>query len=205
MGNLYIRDSSTIDDLIYELNWIEQHELIVGFVDYETEYQLMVAVAHEFGMTIKSENATGLAIPLPGTSSDAIPEDFVDLVLIEGSGDIPALLAEDIAGELVYRFILVECIDIPEKSFIRSTFDEEESKLIKMFEEGIEKVCQGKRTGIEVFRLIGEYLVEKIKKKIINIKESPNISYIINGQEIQNPFANIDHLIDMITSEIVSL
>ena len=145
MGNLNIRDSSIIDDLIYELNWVEQHELIVGFVDCETKYQLMVAVAHEFGMVIKSENAKGLAIPLPGTPADAKPDDFVKLVLIDGSGDVPALLAENIAGELVYRFILVESIDISEKSFIRSTFDLEENKLIKMFEEGIEKVCQGKK------------------------------------------------------------
>ena len=205
MGNIYIRDSSTIDDLIYELNWIEEHELVVGIMDYGNDHQMMVAVAHEFGMVIKSNNAKGLAIPLPGTPADAKPDDFVELVLIDGSGDVPALLAENIAGELVYRFILVESIDIPEKSFIRSTFDLEENKLIKMFEEGIEKVCQGKKTGIEVYRHIGEYLVEKIKKKIIDIKESPNSLYIIDGKKIQNPFANIDQLIDMVSYEVVSL
>lgn len=94
-------------------------------------------------------------------------------------------------------------ITIPERSFIRSTFDENEDKLERYAEKLLQGVLDGKITGKQCLERIGEYLRTKISSKIRDIKEPPNHPFTQKMKAIDNPLIDSGRLRQSITYEVV--
>lgn len=70
-------------------------------------------------------------------------------------------------------------VKIPERSFIRSTFDEEYKDMIRKAEAGIAKVVEGRQSADTFFALYGEYLVSLIQEKIVSIENPANHPFTV--------------------------
>lgn len=92
--------------------------------------------------------------------------------------------------------------NIPERSFIRSTYDEEQPEMIKIRDKFMEKVILGKLDPKIALAAVGHYLAEKIQQKIVELKDPPNAPLTIAKKGFDDPL--IEHG-DMLRGIIVTV
>lgn len=78
-------------------------------------------------------------------------------------------------------------INIPERSYLRSTFDEEEKDIVKQFENGIQDIMDGKKTAKQLLQEIGLDLERAVKEKIKNIDSPPNHPFTVKQKGSSSP------------------
>ena len=76
---------------------------------------------------------------------------------------------------------------VPERSFIRSTFDEKRFKIYNIIDKKYSLVLKGKSTVKRQLALLGEYMEGAIKRKITNLRSPPNSQVTIKIKGSANP------------------
>lgn len=109
-------------------------ELHVGVFGKSDSQLVEIATIHEFGGTIKPKNVKWLTIPIVKEAKGKSAREFKDLVFIPTKNN--ALLAK-VTGKgkdkkVVPYYLLKKEVKIPERSFIRSTFNDK-AKMDKIF------------------------------------------------------------------------
>ena len=112
---------------------------------------LMIAGVHEYGATIHAKNVKHLAIPLTAEAKDAgSPRSFSDLEFIPISPGYGYLVREkpEAKGKAYdpdnydWLYMLVESVEIPERSFIRASFDNGGDTLEKLCKEAVDGIIR---------------------------------------------------------------
>lgn len=89
--------------------------------------------------------------------------------------------------------------NIPQRSFIRSTYDEELPEMVKIRNRFMEKVITGKLSPKNAIAAIGFYLAEKIQQKIIDLKDPPNAPRTIAKKGFDDPLRETDEMLNNVT------
>jgi len=109
-------------------------------------------------------------------------------------------------GFLHYRGIHLkkstDYINIPERSYMRTTFDEEQNNLNDLAVQEIQKVINMEKTGRQAMDMLGLYLVGAIQDKMVNIRDPPNHPATIRQKGSSNPLIDNGHLRQSITYKI---
>jgi hypothetical protein len=93
-------------------------------------------------------------------------------------------------------------IVIPERSFIRSTFDDEKDKVADRFKQ-IYKAISNKKYGVvNKLKAIGIEHEGKVKQKITNIKEPPNSERTVKFKGFDNPLIHTGEMRSKVSSEV---
>lgn len=79
---------------------------------------------------------------------------------------------------------------IPERSYMRSTFDENKSQLGEVQKKQYQKVLDGKSTIKDALSILGMWFETKVKKKIIDLKDPPNAESTIARKGSSNPLVD---------------
>ena len=85
-------------------------------------------------------------------------------------------------------------VRIPERSFIRSTTDEQKQHLIALKAKAIRDIASGKTTVKRQLNRIGTDLSGEIKKKIKNLETPPNAQSTIDAKGSSNPLMDTGQL-----------
>lgn len=93
-------------------------------------------------------------------------------------------------------------IKIPERSFVRSSFDENKNKIANTVNEMLVEVVELKRSPDEVFDVVGEYCVGLIQDYMTEIKKPALHPFTIEQKGSSNPLINTGRLRDAIDYEI---
>lgn len=96
-----------------------------------------------------------------------------------------------------------DTITIPERSFVRSTFDENQNEIVDQVEMWLESLLAGGTTIDEFYNYLGNYCVGLIKEKIINLQAPPNHPYTKQQKGSSNPLIDSGNLSDSIAYEII--
>ena len=91
---------------------------------------------------------------------------------------------------------------VPERSFLRSTFDEQQKKYIGMASKLFKKVVDGKMTTLKIANLIGSEAQDDVIDKINSIKTPPNSAATIARKGEDNPLVDTGHLKKSIRYEV---
>jgi hypothetical protein len=95
-----------------------------------------IAYVHEFGTTIRPRSAQWLTIPLIPAAKNKRASDFGDtLFFYQPKGKDYAFLARKIGNNTENVFILMKEVTIPERSFLRTGFDQNVNKIIDKIED----------------------------------------------------------------------
>ncbi|MEO1268452.1 MAG: hypothetical protein AAFX99_10150 [Myxococcota bacterium] len=93
--------------------------------------------------------------------------------------------------------------DIPERSFLRATFDAQRPAMVRQLAKGASQVMEGKATLEQVLDGVGADLVEDIKRTIANMSSPPNAPGTINQKGANDPLvdtgammAAVEHKVD---------
>lgn len=93
---------------------------------------------------------------------------------------------------------------IPERSFIRSTFDEEKDKVNQRFIQVVKSINKGDYRVVEKLKRIGIEHEGKVKKKITDIKTPPNAARTIAEKGFDNPLIHTGEMRSKVSSEVIN-
>jgi hypothetical protein len=168
-----IKDIGSISDLIDGLKAVESKSVFVGILGNVDSEFIKIAAANEFGAVIKPKKGKFLTIPLVPEAKGKSPRSFGDLKLIrkKGSkGEAGGILARVNGTNIEPIFALVKQVIIPERSFMRETF--ENTAVIDAIREearyGIEDYFAGKIEAIQILHRIGQRMVSEIRNRIVD-------------------------------------
>lgn len=91
---------------------------------------------------------------------------------------------------------------IPERSFMRSTINEEKKNLIALQRKLQKKMLKGEITMDQALSLLGEFFSDKISQKIVSIKSPPNSARTIEHKRSSNPLVDTAQLKNSIKYEV---
>ena len=145
-----------------------------------------------------------------GTGTSVIEVDrgmkrFIKAVVAVGSSDGPKArvgLRGDLADRAVHNEFGAPRANVPERSFLRSTFDEEKSTLIKMRNQLIIKLITGKLTKRQAMEVLGLHLEAKTKQKVIDLDDPKNAQFTIDKKGFDDPLRETDDMLQAIESQV---
>lgn len=193
-------DRGTWDNILAEIDKLNRYALEIGIFggSADDNFYAMIANVHEFGMTIHAKNKY-LTIPTKhaeGRKASEIPGLFRP----KGK-DILAVANGD--GTLTVMFILKESVNIPERSFIRSTFDENEDGWSEFIEERVNLIFEGEMRARQLFEQLGAKIVGQIQKKMTDIRSPKNAAITAANKGSDNPLMDTGELRRRVTWQVV--
>ena len=91
---------------------------------------------------------------------------------------------------------------IPERSFLRSTIDENERRYAAALGDGIERSIMGKSTVYKELELLGLEVKGDVQQKITDIRTPPNAPSTSAAKGSSNPLIDTGHMRQNITHKV---
>lgn len=203
-----VKDKNRMPEVLRELQFINGHKVQVGVFGEEDSWIVMVASVHEFGATIRPKRAKALTIPLKPEVRDKRARDIPGIFRLKASKDSNEkgnILARKKGKGIEALFFLAKKVVIPERSFLRSTFDEEKPKIDNMVQKMLVQVYAGKMTGEQLLNRLGLYLQSRVQAKIRSIKSPPKsgLTMAAEGPGKTKPLLDTGRLLQSITYQVV--
>lgn len=176
-----IKDTNRIPAIIQELSALSSKKIKVGIVGSVDSKIVSYAAANEFGAEIRPKSAKALVIPVIPEARGKSPRDISGLTFVSPrnpSGGSAGVLAETYprGGIKKVWYILRRKVTIPERSFLRSTFDDKDSMefVAGKVRRALDYLYQGKINGKGVITTMGESAVSAVRSKIAGGITPPN-------------------------------
>lgn len=156
---------------------LEQQKILVGIVGSSTSSDVMaIAHAQEYGATIRPKEKKYLAIPLTKEAETAgSPTVFNDLRFVHTkNGNI--LMVRDKKkgkGKTEAMFLLLKSVTLPERSYIRASFDEGKDKLSEIVSAQVSKVLAGQISADAAANAIGAQAAQMVQNFIDGNRVKP--------------------------------
>ncbi len=192
-------DNENLIRLQRELDELDQYAIEIGIFGSDDSFYAMLAAVHEFGMQIRAKKKY-LAIPTKAAGLKR-PADFGNELFKPKGKNVLAVAKGN--GGIEVMFILKESVNIPERSFIRSTFDEKNDYWMDFLERQIERVCELEISAREVFERLGAIIVGDIQKKMNDLRSPKNASLTIANKGSSNPLIDTGELKRRVTWKVV--
>lgn len=202
-----IRSTNNIPRLKQVLRKLGRSEIKVGVFGQDNyEYgndadMLTIAYVHEFGTTIRPREAKFLTIPLVPEAKNKRAGDFPDLQPIgldDGSGVLARVNGDDIQP----IFALVKSVTIPERSFIRTGFDQNVGKITDKIENLLSDVLEFNIDPDIFLDAIGTEFAGLIQRHMRRISSPPNAASTKAVKGSSNPLHDTGRLIGAIRHEV---
>lgn len=191
-------DDDGLQRLYHELEELDRYSIEIGIFGSDDSFYAMIANVHEFGMTIEAKNGQYLTIPTR-EAGDRKASEIPGLFRPKGKN----VLAVKDGDGIKVMFILKESVKIPERSFIRSTFDEKNDEWMEFLESQIEKVCELEIDAQTVFKRLGAKIVGDIQEKIRDIRSPKNSPLTVENKGVDNPLIHTGELRRHVTWKLV--
>lgn len=147
---------------------MEQQKILVGIVGSgESSTVMAIAHAHEYGATIRPKEKKYLAIPLTKEAETAgTPTVFNDLRFVNAKGGNLLMVRDKKNGKSEAMFLLVKSVTLPERSFIRASFDDGKDKLEEIIGAQVSKVLTGQTSAEAAANAIGAQAAQMVQSYI---------------------------------------
>lgn len=165
------------DDVIPFLKRVRDEMELLGRLKIKVGIQgdadseiLTIARVHEYGATITAKTAKNLCIPIHRDSYGKSPRDFPDLFFITSEAGYVFGVVEKQkkrkkqGDDLIFLFLLLPSVTIPERSFIRAGYDKNKNRLAEVVQAEVAEIYQGRQTARKAAEFIGGKAVEFIQE-----------------------------------------
>ncbi|MFP7414358.1 hypothetical protein [Priestia filamentosa] len=190
-------NEDNFESVVNAVRDLSRYSVEVGIFASDDSFYAMIANVHEFGMKIEPKGQF-LTIPKPaaeGRKASEIPGLFRP----KGKN----ILAVKDGDGIKIMFVLVESVTIPERSFVRSTFDENESDWGQFMEGMIEKVVSLQMDARTLFEQLGARIAADIQEKITTLRSPENAGITKENKGSSNPLMDTGGLRSRVTWKVV--
>jgi len=196
--SIRIRDEDNTDHVVRKLQEIGKYGIEVGLFGADDSFMVMIGSVNEFGANIQAKGEF-LTIPTKAAAGRA-PSDFgKELFRPKGKN----ILAINKGGQLEVMFILKKSVIIPERSFLRSTFDEKNREWQEFARSMISKVINNTMTVDEFYEQWGSLVVGDIQQKITSIRNPGNAPLTVANKGSSNPLIDTGAMRQAVTYRVV--
>lgn len=91
---------------------------------------------------------------------------------------------------------------LPERSFIRATIQKEKKAIVALQKKLMKQITAGEMKIEQALGLIGEFVADKIRQRIVSLKSPPNTPETIAKKGSSNPLIDTGQLKNSITYEV---
>ncbi len=176
MATLTTKDTDNTKKLLKEIDYLTHHSIAIGIFGKEDSTILMIAGVNEFGTTIQV--------------TEKMRNFFMAKFI---AGEISSPLSKNTTQ-----------IVIPERPFIRGSFDKNKNDYEKFIEQQLDKVLQLEITAKTCLELIGQYITGDIKKYIRDLQNPANAPMTVEMKGSSSPLVDTGRLLDSVTYEIIT-
>ena len=181
----------------------EIHVGILGGADSEL---LRIAAVHEFGATIHPRNAKNLAIPLRPDMKGKSPRDVEGAFFLDNGENRFICRKKGKKGDqLDFLFLLLPSVTIPERSFIRASYDGNKDVLAKACENAVRRLILGELTADQACHNIGTAAVAIVKRYMRTVQPPKSSLTLASAPGKTAPLVQTGRLRDSITYEVTGL
>ena len=181
----------------------EIHVGILGSADSEL---LRIAAVHEFGATIHPRNAKNLAIPLRPDMKGKSPRDVEGAFFLDNGENRFICRKKGKKGDqLDFLFLLLPSVTIPERSFIRASYDGNKDVLAKACENAVRRLILGELTADQACHNIGTAAVAIVKRYMRTVQPPKSSLTLASAPGKTAPLVQTGRLRDSITYEVTGL
>lgn len=170
------QDRNRVPDVLRLIRELNSKSLYIGVLGKSGSYMVELAYVHEFGLTITPKNSKTLAIPVKKIARKKSPRDFSDLFFVPSNhGNEVGYLARHTnkAHGIEILFVLMKQVKIPERSFMRESFDANIGKIQKYVDKELFRVLDFELSPNEFYNKLGTFCVSLIKKYMTTLKNPP--------------------------------
>jgi hypothetical protein len=200
-----IEDKNDIPKILVNLKGM-RGSVDVGIFGSSGSELVEIATAHEFETTITPKNKKWLTVPLRKELKGKRATDFkLEFLIPKDSGGKYALLVKRQGKSVVPYYLLMRKIVIPERAFLRSTFDSDKFavRIGRVIERLIDRALSTQSFNPEsVLAGIGEEAVALIKERINNGEFAKNSPITTNMKGGKPPLYDTGRLRDAITYKV---
>lgn len=178
-----------VEEILEEFNRLkaacremEGKKICVGIVGTQSSEVLAIAHAHEYGATIRPKEKKYLAIPLTKEAETAgTPTVFNDLRFVNAKGGNLLMVRDKKKGKGETKsealFLLVKSVTLPERSYIRASFDEGKDKLSEIIGAQVSKVLAGQTSAEAAANAIGAQATQMVQSYIDENRVTPKSKF----------------------------
>ncbi|MBS0948286.1 hypothetical protein JK167_11385 [Levilactobacillus brevis] len=199
-----MEDFDRIPDVEREMAELSHLQLQVGIFGEDGSFMQMIASANEYGADIEPKNGKWLTIPTENAPKGAKAWDIDGLFRLK---DKNILAVSDGKGGLIPMFYLAKKVHIPERSFIRSTFDENVDDWVEYLVDQVIELGMGDSgiTARKIMESLGNRIQRSIVQKIRSIESPANSPITIARKGSSSPLEDTGHLIDAVRYKVVNV
>lgn len=198
---MHVQEQNAIPRIIEQMNILSRLQIEIGVFGEDDSFMSMLATVHEFGAVIKPKKQY-LTIPLKKKYRGKNPRDF-DLFFLRTKEGHAFLVREKGKDQLEFAYMLVKEVNIPERSFIRSTFDEKEVEWYQYSLRLLKQILNGTMTAKELCEKLGLRMQQDIQRKIRQISSPPNAPSTVSAKGSNNPLIDTGRLRQSVTFKVV--
>lgn len=189
-----------------ELEKLGRAEIHVGILGTAGSELLTIAAVHEFGATIHPKNAKNLAIPLRPDMKGKSPRDIEGAFFLDNGENRFIVRKKGKNGDrLEFLFLLLPSVTIPERSFIRASYDGGKDLLAKACENAVRRVIVGELTAEQACHNIGTAAVAMVKRYMRTVQPAKSSLTLASAPGKTAPLVQTGRLRDSITYEVTGL
>lgn len=196
-----IRDNDNTNKLLRILEELKHRQVQVGLFGSDDSHMVMIGTVHEFGAHIKAKGQF-LTIPTKAAAGRSARDFGPELFRPKGKNILAVAKSN---GELEVMFILKESVNIPERSFMRSTFDEKNREWTRFANEMVPRVLTGELSIDVLFERLGQRMVADVQAKIRDISSPANASITKENKGSSNPLIDTGGMRQKITYKVVRI
>lgn len=193
-----IDDKSVMNKALAELDKLDSYSLQIGIFGEDDSFVQMIAGVNEFGLTIRPKGQF-LTIPTKA-AGDRRAGEIPGLFRPKGKN---ILAVEDGKGGLIVMFYLKKEVTIPERSFIRSTFDEQNDKWGTTFENWLDDIISGHFGAEQVFQRLGAMMAADVQMKIRDLYDPANAPATALRKGANNPLIDTGSMRQRVTWKVM--
>ena len=198
---MQVNEQNDIPRILEEVRVLAKLRIEVGVFGEDDSFMSMLATVHEFGAVIRPKKQY-LTIPLMKKYQGKSPREF-DLFFLRAKSGNSFLVLEKGKNELEFAYMLVKEVNIPERSFLRSTFDEKEKEWFQYSLMLLKQLMIGKTTAREMCEKLGARMQKDIQRKMREIKTPPNSPSTIAKKGSNNPLIDTGRLRQSVVYKVV--
>ena len=188
-----------IPEITKELDYLNKHQVAIGYFGEHESRLLTIVGANEFGATIKPKNGKWLWIPTKECPRGKGPKDIQGLFIPKGH----RVACVNNNGKLVAYFYLSKLVQIPARPFIRQAYMNNKAKYTKLVRHGITQIFLGRLTGEQLLNRLGLVCTADIAKASIRLKHPANRPVTIERKGSDNPLVDTGELQRKVTYKIL--
>ncbi|CAM4012561.1 hypothetical protein [Mesobacillus zeae] len=199
----YAKITNSVDNtgrLMKILDELNSHSVEIGIFGEDDSFYAMIANVHEYGMTIKPKSAAALTIPVSPKAYGKSAADFPGIFRPKGT-DVLAIPKGKDGFEVL--FVLKKSVTIPERSFMRSTFDEKNDEWVRFMQGMVNQVLARKMDVQTLYERLGAKVAADIQEKMTSMKNPANSESTVANKGSSNPLIDTGGLRSRVTWKVV--